>query len=264
MFIGSALLWSKINQEYFEIARSYDEVICIGCVVVFTLAISVLLVLDVILIFTIPICCKFADKPSHTGAAFVCFCIVLLTTGIVLITSEPVWFAKNMNIVKNYEESSEFTFDEQMNNVTTQLIWKIYQEKFKCCGYRGYKDYEGLFWNKSVSVSCCNTTTLPSPFDCLSAVKNVTEREINSSKIYTDGCPAKIVHILNLDSSTVHNISIVSAVFSSFFFLAAIVMILLTFCVTARNKEDAAALGTGLLIGVACVGIFCRAFVKGR
>ncbi len=54
MFIGSALLWSKINREYFEIARSYDEVICIGCVVVFTLAISVLLVLDVILIFNIP------------------------------------------------------------------------------------------------------------------------------------------------------------------------------------------------------------------
>ncbi len=70
MFIGSALLWSKINQEYFEIARSYDEVICIGCVVVFTLAISVLLVLDVILIFTIPI---FADKPSHTGAVLHCF-----------------------------------------------------------------------------------------------------------------------------------------------------------------------------------------------
>ena len=39
MFIGSALLWSKITPEYFEIAGSYDEVICIGCVVVFTVAI---------------------------------------------------------------------------------------------------------------------------------------------------------------------------------------------------------------------------------
>ena len=262
MFIGSALLWSKINPEYFEIAGSYNEVICIGCVVVFTLAIAVLLVVDVILIFTIPICCKFGDKPSHTGAAFVCFCVLLLAIGFILIVSEPVWFAKNMNIVTNYEESSKLTFKKQMHNVTIQLIWDKYQAKFKCCGYRGYKDYEGLFLNFSVPVSCCNTTTLPSPFDCVIAVKNVTERETNSSNIYTDGCPAKIVHLLNLDSSTVRNISIASAVFSGFFFLAAIVMILLTFCLTARNKEDATAIGTGLLAGVACVGIFCAALAK--
>ncbi len=262
MFVGSALLWSKISPEFFEIARSYDDVVCIGCVGVFTLAVAVLLVVDVVLIFTIPICCKFGDKPSHTGAAFVCFCVLLLAIGFILIVSEPVWFARNVNIVTNYEESSEFTFNQQMDNKTIQLVWDKYQRKFKCCGYQGYKDYQKLFLNFSVPVSCCNTTTLPSPFECVVVIQNVHAQEINSSYIYTDGCPAKIVHLLNLDSSSVRNISIASAVFCSFFFLASIVMILLTFCLTARNKEDATAIGTGLLVGLGSIVVCCVALSK--
>ena len=258
MLVGSALLWSKITPEFFEIARSYNDVVCIGCVSVFTIIVAVLLVVSTIMIFVIPVVCILGERPSHPGAAFACFCVVLLTAGIILIVSGPVWFASNMNIVENYEESSRYTFQKQILNMTTKLTWDKYQAKFKCCGYRGYKDYEGLFWNKSVSVSCCNTTTLPSPLDCLSAVKNVTEREINSSNIYTDGCPVTIVHLLNLNSSSVVKIGIASLVFSSFFFISPLVMILLTFALTAKDKDDAITIETGLLIGVACIlGVCC-------
>ncbi len=77
-----------------------------------------------------------------------------------------------MNIVKNYEESSEFTFDEQMNNVTTleYLSRKIQMLWLSRIQIKIMKVYFGTY------PSLYLVATLPSPFDCLSAVKNVTEQ----------------------------------------------------------------------------------------
>ncbi len=53
-------------------------------------------------------------------------------------------------------------------------------------------------------------------------------------------------------------IGIASSVFSGFFFIAPLVMILLTFALTAKDKDDAITIETGLLIGVACIlGVCC-------
>ncbi len=258
MFIGSVLIESKLTEEFFAIANDYNEVVCFGCIFTFTLTIIILLIITIVMMFVILFFCKYGDRPSKSGAAFSCFCVVLLAAGLILIICQPVWLASNMNIVKNYEESSKITFKKQLNNKTIQITWDHYQERFKCCGYRNYSDYQKLYQNHTLPISCCNTTTLPNVSDCLVAVENVTDKEVNASEIYVEGCPQAIVHYLNLDSTSVLSIGIASAVFSGFFFIAPIAMILLTFLLMAKNKEDAETIGFGLLIGIFGVFYVCK------
>ena len=258
MLIGSSLLWNKINSHYFDLADNIEDVICKSCVIVFTLAAAFIILVSTFSIIGTT-CCMFCGETQTMYFFFASTSVVILMSSLFLIIPEPIWLSKNMNILTNYEENSRITFQRQLHNKSVMAIWDDYQTDFHCCGYNSYKDYESLFLNVSVPTSCCNRTTIPALNDCLDVVKNVTNKDIQSHKIYTDGCPGVIVSLLNLDSPSVYRIGVSASVFCAFIVIGCLVMLLLTFILLARNKDECQIVGLGMLIGLlAC----CKAMIE--
>ena len=81
-------------------------------------------------------------------------------------------------------------------------------------------------------------TTIPSFADCMNTVKNVSENDVLSHRIYSKGCPTMIIVKLNLNSTTVHRIGI-AATFGSVYVLVSVVMtIILAMIIIPKNCKE--------------------------
>ena len=63
--------------------------------------------------------------------------------------------------------------------VITMMIIVLYTMQMECCGVVHFTDYETVFTNFSVPVSCCNTTN-PLASQCPDIVRN-TDQMINQT-----------------------------------------------------------------------------------
>ena len=82
---------------------------------------------------------------------------------------------------------------------STCIVWSL-SFQLKCCGLNSFTDYENLFNNLSVPVSCCNTThPLVNQSTCPEIVTNATLAH-QISQIYTDVIFSIILTLLYLIS----------------------------------------------------------------
>ena len=261
MSVGSSLLWSKLapQSHYFELAESVNAVVCTSCIGYFTVGISFVSAYSIILVIGIACCIRYKWDMVVVGGILALSCVILLLVGLTLVITEPIWLSQSMNTLSNYEENSNITFQRQLLDEDVQIAWDIYQTKFHCCGIYSYKDYESLFLNSSIPTSCCNRTTLPEFFDCLDVVKHVTNKDVQSFNIYTDGCPEVIVSLLNLDSPSVYRIGVASLVFCLFIVFGCLLMLFLTFLLLARNKKECRTISCIMLCSL---WIVCKLFIE--
>lgn len=146
-------MWNAIG-DYFGIVEDADDVICYMCVRIFTICMIIYGILAVILLLLLIVFYIHKKKKLHVGVAAVLFCTVLGIFGIVITTTEQIWFHDNSNILERFESSSEKHFLKQAYNSENRPTWDDYETKLGCCGVHDYKDYYRIFHSSSVPVSC--------------------------------------------------------------------------------------------------------------
>ena len=72
--------------------------------------------------------------------------------------------------------SANTTFSNYLSDQSAQENFDNVQNNLKCCGVVAFTDYESIFNNLSVPVSCCNTTNpLANKTTCLEIVSNALQ-----------------------------------------------------------------------------------------
>ena len=88
------------------------------------------------------------------------------------------------------------TFNKYLSNQSVQEYFDNVQHNLQCCGVVAFTDYESIFNNLSVPVSCCNTTNrLANETTCPAIVSNAQHAN-QTALIYSQGCALQIYTIL--------------------------------------------------------------------
>ena len=239
MFVVGVKIWVTIN-GHFDIATSYDDVICFTCIKYLTVS-TIIFVIGSALTLSI-LCCCYATKlhKFNFGLLITIFCTVAGVIAIIIVITTPIWFSKQSDIVQKFEESSKSSFRKQINDASIRDTWDDYQSKFGCCGVQDYKDYYKYFGqNYSIPISCCNFTTLTSAnIDCSAIVQKVTDEDISSYYVYGTGCPYVIVDKLNLNSTIIHDVAIGITVCSGFVFVSVFTVFVFTMIAIPEDRNQ--------------------------
>ena len=101
------------------------------------------------------------------------------------------------------------TLNNYLSDQSVQDTFDNIQHNLKCCGVVAFTDYESIFNNLSVPVSCCNTTDpLANETTCREIVVSDAQQADQTGLIYSEGCVPQLQSVL-------HYILIVVAVVSS-------------------------------------------------
>ena len=101
---------------------------------------------------------------------------------------------------------NDTTFKNYLSNQSVQNDFNDVQYNLKCCGVVAFTDYESIFNNLSVPVSCCNTTNpLANETTCPKIVSNAQQAS-QTGLIYSEGCSPMLESILQ------HTIDVVAPV----------------------------------------------------
>ena len=198
MFIVGVKIWGIIN-GHFDIATSYDDVICFTCIKYLTVS-TIIFVIGSVLTLLI-LCCNFCAKlhKFNSGVLITIFCTVAGLIAILNVIATPIWFVKQSDIMQKFIESSKSSFQNQFDDFLIFATWDDYQSKFGCCGVKDYKDYYKYFeQDTAIPTSCCNLTTLiPANIDCSTIVQQVTDDDIAFYYIYGTGYVALMLLLAN-------------------------------------------------------------------
>ena len=86
------------------------------------------------------------------------------------------------------------------------------QHNLKCCGVVAFTDYESIFNNLSVPVSCCNTTNpLANETTCPAIVSNARQAN-QTGLIYSEGCVPQLQSVLQYILSVIAGVGITTGV----------------------------------------------------
>ena len=115
-------------------------------------------------------------------------------------------------LIPNLSETSQFsantTFNNYLSDQSVQENFDNVQHNLKCCGVVAFTDYESIFNNLSVPVSCCNTTNpLANETTCPEIVSDAQQAN-QTSLIYSEGCVAQLQSMLQYILSVVAGASI--------------------------------------------------------
>ena len=104
--------------------------------------------------------------------------------------------------------SANTTFNNYLSDQSVQGIFDNIQHNLKCCGVLAITDYESIFNNLSVPVSCCNTTNpLANETTCSEIVSNAQQAN-QIGLIYSEGCVHQLQSVLHYILSVVAVVSI--------------------------------------------------------
>ena len=104
--------------------------------------------------------------------------------------------------------SANTTFNNYLIDQSVQENFDYVQHNLKCCGIVAFTDYESIFNNLSVPVSCCNTTNpLANETTCPQIVSNAQQAN-ETGLIYSEGCVPQLHSVLEYILSVVAGVSI--------------------------------------------------------
>ena len=112
---------------------------------------------------------------------FHCFSpIVVVALGITAAALIP-------SLSETTQLSANTTFNNYLSDQSVQENFDNVQNNLKCCGVVAFTDYESIFNNLSVPVSCCNTTNpLVNETTCPQIVSNAQQSN-QTGFIYSEG-----------------------------------------------------------------------------
>ena len=129
---------------------------------------------------------------AHTNfVQYVIICLIYLfhcSLPIVVIALGITAFALIPSLSETTQLSVNTTFNNYLSDQSVQENFDNVQNNLKCCGVEVFTDYESIFDNVSVPVSCCNTTNpLANETMCLQIVSNAQQAN-QAGLIYSEGC----------------------------------------------------------------------------
>ena len=112
------------------------------------------------------------------------------------------------SLSENTQLSANATFNNYLSDQSVQENFDNVQHNLKCCGVEAFTDYESIFSNLSVPVSCCNTTDpLANETTCPEIVSNAQQAN-QTGLIYSEGCVPQLQSVLHYILSVVAGVSI--------------------------------------------------------
>ena len=130
---------------------------------------------------------------------------VVVVLGITAATLIP-------SLLETTQLSANTTFNNYLSDQSVQENFDNVQNNLKCCGVEAFTDYESIFNNLSVPVSCCNTTNpLANETTCPQIVSNAQQAN-QTGLIYSEGCVPELQSMLQYILSVVAGVSIMIGV----------------------------------------------------
>jgi hypothetical protein len=121
-----------------------------------------------------------------------------------------------------FRDSANTTFQNYNNSDDTSErdTWNQFQKDFRCCGVENYTDYESIFQNKSVPVSCCNSEKIEKESANCTALTRDVYAGNNADFLYQQGCADALIDAID------HNLGAIagSAIFLALIQIVGIVM----------------------------------------
>ena len=126
---------------------------------------------------------------------------IVVTLGITAAALIP-------SLSETTQLSANTTFSNYLSDQSVQENFDNVQNNLKCCGVMAFTDYESIFNNLSVPVSCCNTTNpLANETMCPQIVSNAQQAN-QTGLIYSEGCVPQLQSVLQYILSVVAWVSI--------------------------------------------------------
>ena len=144
----------------------------------------------------------------------------------VLFTLSVTTSALIPSLSETTQLGANTTFNNYLSNQSAQEKFDNVQRNNKCCGVMAFTDYENMFNNLSVPVSCCNTTNpLANETTCPEIVSNAQQAN-QTGLIYSEGCVPQLQSVLK----DLHVATIVSGTIGALQLLISLSMFYIYFC----------------------------------
>ena len=132
----------------------------------------------------------------------------MATLGITAVALVP-------SLLETTQLSAKTTFNNYLSDQSVQENFDNVQHNLKCCGVVAFTDYESIFNNLSVPVSCCNTTNpLANETTCPEIVSNAQQAN-QTGLIYFERCVPQLQTVLQYILSIVAGVSITIGVYTT-------------------------------------------------
>ena len=133
---------------------------------------------------------------------------ILYSLSIVVVALGITAAALIPSLSETTQLSANTTFNNYLSDQSVQENFDNVQHNLKCCGVVAFTDYESIFNNLSVPVSCCNTTNpLANETTCPEIVSNAQQAN-QTGLIYSEGCVPQLQSVLQYVLSVVAGVSI--------------------------------------------------------
>ena len=137
-----------------------------------------------------------AQKNSRQIATCILMLLVPLSLSIVVVALGITAAALIPSLSETTQLSANTTFSNYLSDQSAQENFDNVQNNLKCCGVVAFTDYESIFNNLSVPVSCCNTTNpLANETTCPQIVSNAQQAN-QTGLIYSEGCVPQLQSVL--------------------------------------------------------------------
>ena len=148
-----------------------------------------------------------AQKQSKQSLRRLLVVLVHSFLPFVLFTLSFTTFALLFSLSETTQLSANTTFNNYLSNQSAQEKFDNVQRNIKCCGVMAFTDYENIFNNLSVPVSCCNTTNpLANETTCPEIVSNAQQAN-QTGLIYSEGCVPLLQSVLQYILSVAAGVS---------------------------------------------------------
>ena len=149
-----------------------------------------------------------AQKKSRQVVLYCLIFFVPSSLSIVVVTLGITAAALIPSLSETTQLSANTTFNNYLSDQSVQENFDNVQNNLKCCGVEAFTDYESIFNNLSVPVSCCNTTNpLANGTTCPGIVSNAQQAN-QTGLIYSEGCVPQLQSVLQYILSVVAGVSI--------------------------------------------------------
>ena len=177
-----------------------------------------------------------AQKRSvHTARACLIFS-VLHALPIVVIALGITAAALIPSLSETTQLSANITFNNYLSDQSVQENFDNVQHNLECCGVVAFTDYESIFNNLSVPVSCCNTTNpLANETTCPKIVSDAQQAN-QTSLIYSEGCVPQLQSVLQYILSVVAGVSITFGVLQILGYMPICMYLTLAYVLMIRSK----------------------------
>ena len=207
-------VWALVQgTNYFLIAMlPTTSVIIVSALLVIEGVVMVLVGIAYILLIRFSGARERDDKCSFVPIWFILCPAVLYFLPFMVVALGITAGALTPSLSETTQLSANTTFTNYLSDQSVQETFDNVQHNLKCCGVVAFTDYESIFNNLSVPVSCCNTTNpLANETTCPQIVSNAQQSN-QTGLIYSEGCVPQLQSVLQYILSVVAGVSIMIGV----------------------------------------------------